>query len=362
MEREDDKHFIERCFKLALLGAGHVSPNPLVGAVIVKDGKIISEGWHEECGKAHAEADAITNAKENLTGATLYCNLEPCCHTNKKTPPCVPKIIESKIKRVVISNIDPNPFVAGKGIEQLRNASIEVTTGALSEEGKELNKFFFKYISKKLPYVTLKVAQSLDGKISEEEGKQTWLTEEESSRFVHSQRATYDAVLVGRGTVNIDNPQLNVRHVNGRNPVRIILDGNLISNIESNCFNNGEAKNTWLFVSKNIENERVDKFAEKGVRIFRFGADNKNVISIKTVLEKLASENISSVLVEGGQKIFSEFVRQNLFDELVILQAPQILGNGLPAFDGINRIPLNLFSVKKLGNDVKYVFKNKTSV
>jgi diaminohydroxyphosphoribosylaminopyrimidine deaminase / 5-amino-6-(5-phosphoribosylamino)uracil reductase len=362
MKREDDEKYIKRCFELAKLGAGKVSLNPLVGCVIVKDDGIISEGLHKKFGEAHAEADAINSAKENLIGSTLYCNLEPCCHTNKKTSPCVPRIIESGVKRVVISNVDPNPMVAGKGIEQLRNAGIEVMTDALSEEGKELNKFFFKFITKNLPYVTLKIAQSLDGKISEGKGKQTWLTGNECSKFVHSQRAIYDAVLVGSGTVNIDNPQLNVRHVNGRNPVRVILDGNLNSNIEAICFNDSERTNTWLFVSENISAERIERFCEKGVRVFRCNTDAENQIRLNVVLKKLAAENISSVLVEGGGNVFSDLIDQNIFDELITLQAPKILGDGIPAFNNVGKNYLEFFSVEQLGNDVKYVFKNKMSV
>jgi diaminohydroxyphosphoribosylaminopyrimidine deaminase/5-amino-6-(5-phosphoribosylamino)uracil reductase len=358
MKSEDDKRFIMRCFELALLGAGRVSSNPFVGSVIVKNGKIISEGWHDKFGMPHAEAEAISNTKESLMGATLYCNLEPCCHTEKKTPPCVPKIIESGIKRVVISNFDPNPKVSGKGIELLKNAGIEVTANVLQEEGRELNKFFFKFIAEKLPYVTLKIAQSLDGKISEEAGKQTWLTGEESGKFVHSQRAIYDAVLIGSGTVNIDNPKLNVRHVDGRNPVRIIVDGNLNSNLDADCFNDDERTKTWLFISENADGNRIQKFIDRGVRIFHCPADTDSNISLDWILKKLAEENISSILVEGGKKIFSEFIRRNLFDELIILQAPQILGKGIDAFENVARKCFGLFSVEQLDDDIKYVYKN----
>ena len=174
-----DKIYIRRCFQLALKSAGYVSPNPLVGCVIVKEGKVIAEGSHEKFGAPHAEINAINSASESVEGATLYCNLEPCCHVRKKTPPCVPELIKNKIKKVVISNTDPNPEVAGNGIEQLRRAGIEVEEGVLEEEGKYLNRFFFKYIRTGLPYVAMKIARSTDGFISAKEGTQTWITGKE---------------------------------------------------------------------------------------------------------------------------------------------------------------------------------------
>ena len=206
-----DKKFIRRSFHLAQKGKGHVSPNPLVGAVIVKNGKVIGKGYHKKYGSAHAEVNAINNSTESVAGSTLYCNLEPCSHIKKQTPPCVPLIIQKKIKKVVISNFDPNKEVNGKGIKQLREAGVEVVTDVLEDEGKDLNKFYFKYVKEKLPYITLKIAQSIDGKISVAKNKQTWLTGKESIKYVHKLRSEYDAVLVGAGTIRTDNPQLNVR-------------------------------------------------------------------------------------------------------------------------------------------------------
>jgi diaminohydroxyphosphoribosylaminopyrimidine deaminase/5-amino-6-(5-phosphoribosylamino)uracil reductase len=358
MDKEEDKGFIRRCFELAANGIGNVSPNPLVGAVIVKDGKILSEGYHREFGSMHAEVDAIVNAGESVQNATLYCNLEPCCHNDKKTPPCVPLIVKSGIKKVVISNFDPNPRVAGKGIEQLKIAGIKVETGILNEEGRELNRFFFKFISRKLPYVTLKIAQSIDRKISAKDGIQTWLTGEESSRFVHAQRAIYDAVLVGAGTINTDNPQLNVRNVNGRNPVRIIVDGNLNINIESISLNDFDRTNTWIFISENTRGDKLNKLLDKGVKIIFAPSDERNVIDLKFILGKLAEENIISVLIEGGRSVFSEFISQNIFYEIIIIQSPKILGKGITAFENSNDISLELYSAEVLGQDLKYVYKN----
>ena len=354
--KAEDKKYIERCFELAGRGAGHASPNPLVGSVIVKNGRIIAEGWHEKYGGPHAEANAINHALEDTEGATLYCNLEPCCHTNKKTPPCTTKIIGSKIKRVVISNVDPNPFVAGKGIAQLRSFGIEVETGILEDEGRYLNRFFFKHITTGMPYVTLKIAQSLDGRIASEKGKQTWLTGKESAEFVHSQRAVYDAVLIGANTVNVDNPQLNVRMVKGRNPKRIIIDGNLNSSIDARIFNDELTENTILFTCGKSDAGKLTLLQNKGVTIFRLPGDVDNKISIQEILKILGSENVTSLFIEGGREIFTQFIKENLFDEMVILQAPVTLGKGISAFDVDFPSNLKEISSEMLGNDKKTVY------
>ncbi len=355
MSTSEEKYII-RCFELAQKGKGYVSPNPLVGSVIVKDGKIISEGWHEEFGEPHAEANAINSAKEDLTGATLYCNLEPCCHKKKKTPPCVPKIIKAGIKKVVISNYDPNKEVAGKGMQQLKEAGIEVEAGILENEGKERNKFFFKHITTGLPFVTLKIAQSIDGKISERKGKQTWLTGAESAKYVHSLRSEYDSVLVGAGTVKVDNPLLNVRHVKGRNPKKIIIDGNLNTSADSNVYSSDT--DTYLFTAKKANIKKKEIFGTKKIKMIEFESDNNGYINVEKMLISLGEEKINSVLVEGGAQIFSSFFNHNLWDEMVILQAPILLGSGICSIENLRKRELKLFSVEKLGNDVKFIFKN----
>ncbi len=355
---KSDEFYIKQCFALAKKGIGNVSPNPLVGCVIVKKGKIVSKGYHKKFGQAHAEANAIVNAKQNLSGSTLYCNLEPCCHTNKKTAPCVPAIIAAGIKRVVISNVDPNPNVAGKGIEQLREAGIEVAVDICKEEGEELNKFFFKAMKKKSSYITLKIAQSLDGKITYKKGKQTWLTGEESQKFVHTQRALYDAVLVGAGTINIDNPQLNVRAVNGRNPQVIILDGKLSVNPNSKIFHQKNRMGIWVFTSKNSSKLKMDRLLALGVKVIQLKADKNAHIKVKEICKTLFQQNINSIFVEGGREVFSQFLEENLFDELILLKSPKILGTGLDAFSVNRKIELNLYSSVKLGKDVKLTYKN----
>ncbi|MGD9487761.1 MAG: bifunctional diaminohydroxyphosphoribosylaminopyrimidine deaminase/5-amino-6-(5-phosphoribosylamino)uracil reductase RibD [Calditrichaceae bacterium] len=356
----DDHVYMRRCLELACRGKGEVSPNPLVGAVIVKNGKIIAEGWHEHYGSAHAELNAIQNAIESVEGATLYCNLEPCCHTEKQTPPCTPLIISHKLKRVVISNPDPNPMVSGKGVKQLSDAGIEVTTGVLRKQGEYLNRFFFKYIQTGMPYVTMKIAQTLDGKIAERRGTMTWLTGNEAVEYVHRQRAGYDAVMIGAGTVSSDNPQLTVRKVQGRNPYRIIIDGRLSSPPDSKIFNDEGKEGTWVFTAEDSDVQKIRSLENRGISIFRIPSDRKFHLDLNRILKILGTEKIISVLVEGGQELFSSFISNNHLDELIILQAPVLFGRGLSAFDVDTRTEFELRSIEKLGNDIKIELKKKS--
>lgn len=353
-----DEKYMRLCFDLAKKGSGSVSPNPLVGAVIVKNDKIISTGYHQKYGGGHAERNAIENAEQDLAGATLYCNLEPCMHTDKKTPPCVPEIISNKIKKVVISNVDTNPKVNGRGIKILEDAGIEVISNVLEKEGRELNRFYFKSIETGFPYVTIKMAISLDGKISAAERTQTWLTGIESKVFVHQQRSIYDAVLVGANTVNIDNPILTVREIEGRNPVRIILDGNLSSKIESNIFNDKEIK-TLVLCSTNTDEKKKNNFREKGIGLIELetGADTK--INLKEVLKKLSELKITSLFVEGGGSIFAGFISQRLFDEIIVLKAPITLNCGVDTVSIDEIKDLYLSHQEQLGEDILLNFKIK---
>jgi diaminohydroxyphosphoribosylaminopyrimidine deaminase/5-amino-6-(5-phosphoribosylamino)uracil reductase len=356
-----DKKYISRCIKLASKGRGNVSPNPLVGAVIVKNGKVIGEGYHKKYGDAHAEVYAIKNSTESVAGSTLYCNLETCCHTKKQTPPCVPLIIENKIKRVVISNVDPNKKVNGKGIAQLREAGIEVLTGLLEEEGEELNKFYFKYIERKLPYITLKVAQSIDGKISLARNRQTWLTGKESVKFVHQLRTEYDAILVGAGTIKTDNPLLNVREVKGRNPIRVIVDGKLSININSKVLNSDDPSRTYILYSDIASKKKVNQIKSKGVKLFEIQNTGSERIDLKVILKILAENKITSILVEGGNNIFTQFLEEDLFDEIILIQTPKILGKGISAFSPKKLKKLKLSTIERLEEDIKLVYRKNNS-
>lgn len=354
-----DNKFIEKCFKLATRGHGNVSPNPLVGAIIVKDGKIIGEGWHKKFGDVHAEVNAIKNSSASLKNSTLYCNLEPCVHKNKKTPPCVPVIIKSGITRVVISNIDPNINVNGKGITELRKSGIKVVVGVDEETGYKLNRFFFKYIKNKIPYVTLKIAQSSDGKITDSIGNQTQISEKKSGKFVHKQRSIYDAVLVGAESIKTDNPLLTVRSVKGRNPVRIILDGNLSVPLNSRIFKLDEPEKTWIIKSNKSNRSKAHKFINKGIKVLEFPSDKRNKISIKKILQRLGELNISSVFVEGGQQVFSQFIQSNLFDEIILLQSAQLFGRGLSSVSLKKSLRLKINSVEILDDDIKIVLRKE---
>jgi len=317
-----EENYINRCIELAKKGAGMVSPNPLAGCVLVKGNKIIGEGYHKKSGGPHAEINAIRNAERSgysTEGADLYINLEPCCHYGK-TPPCTEAIISKKIRKVIIGISDPNPLVNGRGIRELKKAGIEVTTGIKEEECRELNRFFIKHITEKRPYITLKIAQSLDGFIALENFKSKWITNSKSRGLVYLLRAEYDAVLIGRNTALRDNPLLT-SHKKGRNPKRIIIDRKNDLPKSLNIFKN--TKDTIIITSK-LSNEY-----DKGSQLI---LKDKKCYLIRDILSELYRRNISSILVEGGASIFSQFTESNLFDEIYFFIAPIILGEGIAPF------------------------------
>ncbi len=353
-----DESYIQLAIEIAKKGKGEVSPNPLVGCIIVKDDKIIGAGYHQKYGQNHAEINAINTAKGDPEGSTMYVNLEPCSHFGK-TPPCVDKIIEKKIKRVVIGTLDMNPLVSGRGIKKLKNAGIEVKVGLLEKECIELNKFFFKFISKKMPYVALKAAQTLDGKIADSNFDSKWITSVNARRKVHSLRAQYDAVLVGAGTVKKDNPSLTVRLTEGRNPKKIVIDDKLSLPVDSKIFSGGENSLIIITSEKSLgKRKKVNKIFSKGADILFIKETESGGIELKSALRELAKKNITSVLVEGGSKIFTSFINQNLFDELLFFIAPKLLGKGLPAVGdfGIKSVrkalKLQIHNVERLGEDI----------
>jgi len=343
-----------RAIELAQKGTGFVSPNPRVGAVILKSGKVISEGWHKKFGGPHAEVEAIKNAKGvDLEGATIVVNLEPCSHFGK-TPPCCDLIIEKKFAKVVIGMKDPNPLVAGKGIKKMKKAGIEVVTGVLEVEAKWLNRTFIKHITTGIPYVVLKVAQSIDGKIATSSGGSKWITCEESRKEGHKLRAELDAILVGKNTIIKDNPQLTVRQVKGRNPFRIVFDTNLSSPITRSIFTDVFRNKTILCCSEKASNSvKAKKLRKSGVNILLVKTDKSGRIDLQDCLKKLSSKfQIASVLVEGGAEIHSSFIRQNLEDEIHFFIAPKIIGKGIGAFDSLMLKKLkdvNELEIKEIG-------------
>lgn len=357
-----DESYIKLTLEIAKKGFGKVSPNPLVGCVIVKNQKIIGAGFHQKYGEAHAEINAIKNATESIEGATLYVNLEPCAHFGK-TPPCVDELINKNIKKVVIGTLDSNPLVAGKGVGKLLEHGIEVKVGVLEDECKELNKFFFNFIEKKIPYVTLKAAQTIDSKIADTFGESKWISSKESRKFVHEMRSKYDAVLVGANTVLKDNPKLDVRLIEGRNPKRLILDARLRIKLTSSILNS--EKNVTIITSKNamLKRKKIEQLKKLGVNLFFIKNINEHEIDIKSMLKTLAKNNVTSLLVEGGGKVFSSFLNAKLFNEIRLFLAPKILGNGINTFGdlGNNKIEdalkLRINKFEKIGDDIMIDFR-----
>ncbi len=353
-----DESYIQLAIEIAKKGIGHVSPNPLVGCIIVKNDKILGAGYHQEYGYNHAEINAIESATEDIEGSTLYVNLEPCSH-HGKTPPCVDKIIEKKVKRVVVGTMDMNPLVSGQGIKKLKNAGIEVKVGFQEKECISLNKFFFKYITKKIPYVTLKAAQTLDGKIADRNLESKWITSVDARRRVHALRAQYDAVLIGAGTVKKDNPSLTVRLTEGRNPKKIVIDDKLNLSLESKLFTSSE-KNLIILTSEKsfVKKKKVNKIFSMGADILFIKETDEGKLDLKQALRELAKLHIASILVEGGNKVFTSFIKQNLYDELLLFVSPKILGDGLPVVGdlGIRSIrkslKLQVNNVEKVGDDI----------
>ncbi len=337
VETLSDAQYMEKAIKLARKGTGFASPNPLVGSIIVKNNQIIGEGYHRKFGDKHAEIMAIDNASQSCAGATLYCNLEPCTENipNKKTPPCTQKIIREKIKRVVISTIDPNPYVNGKGVEILKKSGINIDLGILANEAINLNEKYFKFIKSGLPFVHLKIAQSIDGRIATYTGNSKWITNLNALKKVHRMRSEYDAVLVGINTVLQDNPSLTVRYSQGRNPYRVILDNEFIIKDDIKLISNDKPSKTIIFTGKIDKGIKVEKLRERGIKIISLNSDLKRDLNLEEVLGKLAEMNISSVLVEGGGEIFTSFIKNNLYDKISIFISPIIIGAGVQSVNDL---------------------------
>ena len=358
-----DESYIKLAIEIAKKGDGKVSPNPLVGCIVVKNDRILGAGFHEKFGGKHAEVNAIEKAGSNVEGAILFTNLEPCSHFGK-TPPCVDLIISSKIKKVVIGTLDMNPKISGKGVKKLKAAGIEVKVGVLENECISLNKFFFKYITKKLPYITLKTAQTIDGKIADKAGESSWISSVPSRKYVHSLRAKYDAVLVGAGTVEKDDPKLTVRLAEGRNPKRIILDPDLGLKLNHKIFSRNSDKNLIVITSKKSigKKRRINKLNSLGVTILFAKEEREDRINLKSALRELQKIGIASVLVEGGSQVFTSFIKENLFDDLLTFISPKILGCGIPVVGNLGikqlqkSLKIKINNVEKIGDDVLVEF------
>lgn len=332
---QEKENYMKRVLELAQKGAGRTSPNPMVGCVVVKDGKIISEGYHEKYGGFHAERNALLKCGLEAEGADLYVNLEPCCHQGK-TPPCTDIIIEKKIKRVFIGCLDSNPLVAGKGVEILEKHGIEVEAGILEKECRTLNEVFFHYIETGLPFVAMKYAMTLDGKIACETGDSKWVTGEEARKQVQYLRNRYRGIMVGIGTVLADDPMLNCRLEHGRNPIRIICDSGL--RIPEDCQIVETAKNQETIIayceskvlygqdsSKTLQKqEKIERIEKKGIQLIPISAQNGRLY-LPELLQRLAERKIDSILLEGGGTLNASMLEEHLVQRLHAFIAPKLV-------------------------------------
>ena len=346
-----DKEYMKLALDLAQKAKGMTSPNPMVGCIIVKNNKIIGKGYHKKAGRGHAEIVALRNAGKNADGATMYVTLEPCSHYGK-TGPCVNKIIKAGIKEVIIAMKDPNPLV--DGISVLKKSKIKVTTGILEDEARKLNEFWIKYITTKKPFVLLKIAMTLDGKIAAKGKGLKYITNTKSRAYVHELRKDMDAVLVGVGTIINDNPELTTRLVKGKNPIKIVVDSTLKIPLNSKVFK-GPGK-LYVATTVNAPKEKLGKIINKGAKIILTKSKNGKV-DLQDLMKKLGKLQITSLMIEGGQKIFNSAIKEKIADKIMIFIAPKVMGNGISLIESLklaksDRINLRNIRVKKFEEDI----------
>ncbi|MCX5725760.1 MAG: bifunctional diaminohydroxyphosphoribosylaminopyrimidine deaminase/5-amino-6-(5-phosphoribosylamino)uracil reductase RibD [Candidatus Saganbacteria bacterium] len=363
MISEEDIKYMREALKLAGATLGRTSPDPVVGAILVKDGNIISTGYHGEFTTPHAEAWAIEKAGESARGSTLYINLEPCCIFGHN-PPCSEKVIKSGIRRVVAAMEDPNPLVSGKGFSELREAGVEVLTGVLEEEAKKLNEVFVKFITTGRPFVIMKSAMTLDGKIATVSGESFWITGMEARRYGHYLRSIVDAVMVGVGTVITDDPELTVREykregeVKPKNPHRIILDTNLNIPLSSKVLHVNDAK-TLIVCSSDAPQDKIKKIKELGPEVL-FSRESRGRIELPPLMEELGKRNIASILIEGGGNVNASAIESGIVDKVIFLVSPKIIGGERSKTpvegEGIEHlseaVKLRDLSTQKIGEDI----------
>ncbi len=355
----NDAFWMRRALRLARKVVGWTSPNPPVGAVIVKGNSLIAEGCHEGAGKPHAEAVALAKAGKEAEGATLYVTLEPCDHYGR-TPPCTQAIIAAKIRRVVVGTVDPNPIVNGSGIARLKEAGIEVTVGVLEKEAKELIAPFAKFITQRIPFVTLKLAMSADGKIATKTRESKWLTGELARKFAHRLRHEHDAVMVGVGTVLADDPQLNVRFVRGKvkQPIRVVVDSQAMTPPTAKVIRSANSP-CIIAVTEKAPTERIEQLSNAGAEVWRLPLDSNGQVDLFELLKRLAERDVVSLLVEGGSELSGSFLKQHLVDRVIFFIAPLLIGgrNAVPAIGGEgfeklrDAVRLSEVKFRKLGDD-----------
>lgn len=354
----------ERYMKLAVAQAkraiGRVSPNPMVGAVIVKKGEIVGMGYHRRAGSPHAEINALREAGKKAKNAELYVNLEPCCHYGR-TPPCVDAIIKSGIKKVIIGMKDPNPLVCGKGAARLRAAGVATHTGVLEGECRKLNEIYIKYITRKVPFVILKVASSLDGKIATKSGDSRGISNNESLHYVHRLRDQCDAIMVGIGTVQTDDPLLTARLKGkaGKDPIRVIVDSSLKISPRARVFNARSNAGVIVATTRRAAKRKKERLEELGARVITVGSAGSKV-NLKKLMVALGKLELTSLIIEGGTEVITSALKDGIVDKIFFFYAPKILGGrtarGITAGVGVEYIrqSLNVYDlkVKKTGGDV----------
>jgi diaminohydroxyphosphoribosylaminopyrimidine deaminase/5-amino-6-(5-phosphoribosylamino)uracil reductase len=359
----DDDVWMRRALDLAARGTGLVSPNPLVGAVVVRDGRVVGEGWHRGPGRRHAEVVALEAAGHRARGATMYVTLEPCSHYGR-TPPCAPRVAASGVTRVVAALSDPNPLVDGDGFRLLRADGIEVVDGVLADEATRQNVAFLKHVRTGLPLVTLKMAASLDGKVAARDGTSRWITGEDARREVHRMRAAADAILVGAGTAFRDDPSLTVRlpELRGRTPIRVIVDGRGIVPETHAVFVDGEAP-TLVATTEGASGVRRRAWRRAGADVLVLDDAGASLVPLDGLLAELGKRDVQRLLVEGGPTLAWELVARDLVDEVVLFfapilvggqEAPSILmGGGIPTI--AEPVRLEVLEVSPIGRDIKVV-------
>jgi diaminohydroxyphosphoribosylaminopyrimidine deaminase/5-amino-6-(5-phosphoribosylamino)uracil reductase len=349
----NDESYIKRCLRLASKARGRTSPNPMVGAILVKNGKIISEDYHRRPGSLHAEALVVEKAGEKAKGAVLYVNLEPCCHIEKRTPPCTRAIIDAGIKKVIIGMIDPNPKVSGKGVMELERAGIQVRSGVLENESRRLNEFYIKNITTGRPFVILKIAMTLDGKIATPDGHSKWITGEKSRKMVHHMRSYVDAILTAIGTVRADDPKMTSRIRGGKNPLRIVIDPHLEMPLDAKIL---QRPPETIIVTRGSDTkeqqgtpiENKQKLHDMGIQIIEYKGKRANLVWL---VELLGRQGITSILIEAGSSLNAYALNEGVVDKVMFFIAPRIMGGlkSLPAIGGeIYRKLEETYSVRDL--------------
>lgn len=358
MADQTDITYMRRALELAVRGAGHVAPNPMVGAVIVKDGRIIGEGWHERIGGLHAERNAFAHCTEDCTGATIYVTLEPCCHWGR-TPPCTDAIMEHKISRVVVGCLDPNPLVAGKGLRILRDAGIECVSGVLEDECLAVNEVFFHYITTKTPFVVMKYAMTLDGRIAAFTGDSKWITSETARKHAHETRKRLSAIMVGIGTVLADDPMLNCRIDSGVDPLRLVCDSHLRTPLGSQLVRTAKDIPTWIFCA-DADVSRKTALEDAGVTVIPMPDETGTHVDLVAAMQYLGQQQVDSILLEGGGTLNGEALRLGLVHRVQAYIAPKLIGgsaaHGPVGGAGIARmadaLQLDDVTITRLGEDI----------